>query len=106
MRDTVDQAVLEHEQIHFDIAEVYARKMREKFQAIHAANYTLGDIYHQVDDLLKAVDDYQDQYDQETFYGRSSRIQERWRNQIDDELKQLEEFSFENTCSEYEAYAH
>ena len=106
VKDTVEQIVLEHEQIHFDIAELYARKIRERFQSFRGTQCSVSDIYYQVDSLLDAADRYQELFDRDTFYGRSSRIQERWRDQMDTELKQLEEFSFENTCRAYEARAY
>lgn len=106
VRDTTEQIVLEHERIHFDIAELYARKMRKKFQSFRDAQYAVSDIYYQVDSLLDAVDQCQEQFDRDTFFGRSSRIQEQWRDRVDAELEQLGEFSFERTCNAYEAQAY
>ena len=98
MHDTIDGRLLEHERIHFDIAELYARKLRQQFQRLDTSR-TLKNIYLLVDSLFKAGDQRQRQYDEETFYGRSSGKQRQWRQQVDNELKQLDEFSFENTCS-------
>ncbi len=99
VRDTIDGHLLEHERIHFDIAELYARKMREQFQQLDTSYATLKGTHALIDSLFKAGGDYQDRYDEDTFYGRSSSTQQRWRRQIDDELKQLNEFSFENVCT-------
>ena len=99
VRDTTDRYLLEHERIHFDIAELYARKMRQQFQQLDTRQATLKDAYALIDSLFKAGGNRQDQYDEETFYGRSSSTQRRWRKRIDVELRQLDEFSFRNRCS-------
>ena len=99
VRDTTDRHLLEHERIHFDIAELYARKLREQFRRLNVNHATLKDAYARADSLFKAGGHCQDQYDQETFYGRSSTKQQQWKQQIDTKLKKLDEFSFENTCA-------
>lgn len=100
VNDTSSEELLEHERIHFDIGELYARKMRKQLHCLSAEHHTLKDVYTLLDSLFKEGSRYQDQYDRETFYGRSSSIQIHWRNRIDAELRQLEEFSFEDTCIE------
>ena len=98
VRDTTDLRLLEHERIHFDIAELYARKIRKQFRQLNMNN-TLKDAYTLADSLFNAGVHRQDQYDQETFYGRSSTKQQQWKKHINVELRQLNEFSFENTCA-------
>ena len=97
VRDTIDMRLLEHERIHFDIAELYARKIRKGFQQ-RDSHRTLSDVYALIDSLLTEGDQYQRQYDQETFYGRSNTQQGHWKQQVDAELKRLDEFTFERAC--------
>lgn len=100
VKDTVDVHLLEHERTHFDIAELYARKIRKQFQQLDTNHATLKDAYALLDSLFKAGGDCQDRYDEETFYGRTSSTQQRWKKQVDAELKQLDEFSFGNVCTD------
>ena len=99
VNDTTNRYLLEHERIHFDIAELYARKMRQQFQQLDTHQATLEDVYALINILFKAGSDCQDQYDEETIYGQSSNTQQHWRKRIDAELKQLDAFSFKNRCS-------
>lgn len=87
-----DPKVLQHEQTHFDLCEVYARKLLQALEAAHLAVTSLdrlNDIYHKIYDsyLIR-----QKQYDLETRHGVDFAEQERWNGVIAGELKELEGF--------------
>lgn len=70
--------VLRHEQIHFDLTEIYTRKLRKAFED---ANITSNDAYEarQIFDRISSeLSMKQDQYDAETIRGERQDIQEKW----------------------------
>jgi hypothetical protein len=85
---------LNHEKRHFDICEIYARKIRK---AITLAHLDRKNFNQQVDYIFKKiVVDYraaQNRYDRETKHSIDEDQQERWNAIIDAELKSLAEYS-------------
>lgn len=80
---TVDRArtVLAHEQLHFDICELVARKLRFRIAQVDRAG---GDVFNrqldaEVKCLLDELDTTNDLYDQETAYGLRRDQQKKWR---------------------------
>jgi hypothetical protein len=105
--DTLNHVVLEHENIHFDIGELYARKMRKELHALLMEGIINHEIYGmKIDSLFKEVEAYQDLYDQETFYGQIKSMQQLWKDRIANELKQLEDFTFERMRHKCDKIAH
>ena len=91
-----NQNLLEHEQIHFDIQEIFARKIRKHFQLlkkINACDYTYSDIYLKYGDSLFV---YQNKYDLSTNYSSAQKNQEHWKEIAAKKLKKLDAFSVEN----------
>ncbi len=98
--------VLSHEQLHFDIAELAARKFRQSIprlltkvfefrdrevqKAVHEGEVELDaymdDVYARVDRELNAM---QDQYDRETNHGTIDDTQEYWQKTIREKLSEL-----------------
>ncbi len=87
--------LLNHEQLHFDITELYARKLRQlisqkDFQNEKSSADVIQKIYNAVtSDLNKE----QDKYDKETVHGTNYAKQLTWINSIHEQLKQLENYS-------------
>ncbi len=95
--------LLAHEQRMFDLAEVYARKMRETIALYMAAN----GLTHNMSDILVHVrNTYKDMtnellekirlYNCETNYGKNVKMQQKWNKTIDADLKRLAVFASEN----------
>src|ERR1044072_2897720 len=86
--------VLAHEQGHFDIAEIFARKLNKTMKAYHfnakTASTDLNKLY---EDAMKQHRQTQIQYDQETDYSRNKPNQEEWLKKIATDLKGLEAFA-------------
>ncbi|MBA2611331.1 MAG: hypothetical protein H0U95_05115 [Bacteroidetes bacterium] len=86
--------VLIHEQKHFDIVELFARKLRKKIQEGSYTNY--NDLIKKLEDLYrydqKELDHYQNQYDRATNYSRNVRRQRKWNKRISDELNDLSNY--------------
>ncbi len=77
-----DPTILEHEQLHFDIAEVFARKLRRilaETQFSDNAKYEVKEIYR---NILRELNHYQNQYDSETNFSRDTVQQRLWNKKI------------------------
>jgi hypothetical protein len=86
--------VLKHEQIHFNICELYARKLRKEiletnFKKVKNVDKEISKIYKDIDqEHLKA----QFKYDSETEHGLNSAKQKVWEDKIEKELLELEKY--------------
>lgn len=100
VEDTLNLSLLEHERIHFDIGELHARRLRRVLYTLFTGNHKNHKTYYmKIDSLIEVAKNYQTLYDQETFYGQIHSQQQLWKDNIARELKQLEDFSFENMQS-------
>jgi hypothetical protein len=86
--------ILSHEQGHFDIAEIYARKLckalREYHPDVEKANKEVNKIYERV---MNELTETQKQYDHETNFSINKEQQTMWLKKINDELKNLQAYS-------------
>ena len=91
-----DEYVLNHEQRHFDIAEIYARKIRYSLDSIKSEPLK----YYKsiVQNHLRARKKYSEKYDDETNHSQNKEVQELWNNYIDKELLRYEEYALEDNC--------
>lgn len=86
--------ILAHEQAHFDITELHARKL---YQALH--NYQLKpetfkkDIAVLYEQIVKEKEQMQEAYDRETDHSRRRKEQYEWLNRIDLMLSETEAFA-------------
>ena len=90
------EALLRHEQLHFDITEVYARIMRQKLQLFSAkANCEkLQPGFNNTTKLVYAAWDHeQNRYDQETNHGLNAVRQAAWEKQTAAKLEMLKPFA-------------
>ncbi|RYD59088.1 MAG: DUF922 domain-containing protein [Sphingobacteriales bacterium] len=84
-----DKQLLEHEQRHFDMVEIYARKMRQYLSSCANTRVTTKELnltLTQIDADLQAV---QVLYDKVTQHGLKPRAQLHWNKQIDATLDSL-----------------
>ncbi len=86
--------ILQHEQGHFDITEIYARKLAQELKEykFNPRKYQddLNKIYKMV---MDEKEDFQNKYDKETDYSRDHEKQAEWLGKIQDELNQTEDFA-------------
>lgn len=86
---TEGEYAINHEQVHFDITEIFARKIR-KALILNAANEPqVEKIYF---DHAKACREFQELYDKETRHSIDKRNQERWNKHIKLLLLSLDDF--------------
>lgn len=93
---TASAALLRHEQLHFDLTELYARSMRQKLQ-IFQAKADCNKLQPAFNTLTKAVyaewDREQNRYDQETNHGLNAVRQAAWEKQTQRRLTQSQAFA-------------
>ena len=86
--------ILAHEQGHFDIAEIHARRLHKSLKAYKFNVRTVGkDVNEIYGAVMKEHHAYQSLYDNETDYSRNAEKQAQWREKIDRELDSLHEFA-------------
>lgn len=80
--ELASQNILSHEQLHFDISELFARKMRarvKRFSFTSDVKAEMNQIYEQI---LKELQTFQKRYDEETNFSREVEKQIEWNNKI------------------------
>lgn len=82
-----DDNILQHEQLHFDISELYARKMRFKLQRTAFSENVKQEIRDIYREILKELEDFQDKYDWETNFSRNREAQLEWNARIAEALE-------------------
>ncbi|HAD11587.1 MAG TPA: hypothetical protein DCF33_04020 [Saprospirales bacterium] len=87
-----DTQVLQHEQLHFDIAEIYARKFRKAISE-QAINYNQYRAKYEIlmAEIRKELLLKQDEYDAEVYKDPSQ--QTKWNSWVKTELAQMEAFA-------------
>jgi hypothetical protein len=95
VKNTADSSrALRHEQTHFDISEVHARRMRRYFAELVAPCRTsTGDLADAAERFISDERNAQAQYDKETDHSRSAAPQARWDKEIDNQLLTLSRYA-------------
>lgn len=88
--------LLKHEQLHFDISELFARKLREKLSKVDNSKLSknsgleLNKLYENLSAERSLM---QDQYDKETNHSENKEAELKWQAKIVEELNKLAAFS-------------
>lgn len=86
--------ILAHEQAHFDITEIFARKLHQALMEYEFDQRTykkdINTIYQQI---VAEKEAFQEAYDKETDHSRNKRIQYEWLERIDNILVETEPFA-------------
>lgn len=85
--------LLAHEKLHFDIAELYARKIRKRIAQMQEEKVTDVDAYNlSIQELLQESNEIDMQYDVETLHGAMSEKQKEWTERVRAELNGLRKY--------------
>ena len=82
-----DYLILSHEQLHFDISEIYARKMRKRLATDTFTQNVKEEVKLIYEEILEELEEFQDLYDDQTNYSRDIQQQLIWNNKIEEALK-------------------
>lgn len=86
-------SLLAHEQLHFDIAELYARKIRRKIDEMNKQGINDIKTYNAaIQELLAESNEVDRQYDVETLHGAMTRKQAAWSSKVKAELASLKKY--------------
>ena len=80
--ERADSYILGHEQLHFDIAELFARKMRMQLSKMTFTKNVKKEIKQVYQATLKALQAYQKEYDRATNFSRNREQQLVWVKKI------------------------
>jgi len=90
-------SLLDHEQQHFNILEIFARKIRKSVDALNKVeNTTPQDIFNLYYEYQDSITNHQHRYDVQTDYSRNWRKQKIWNLIIKNKLQELENYSVKN----------
>lgn len=80
--------ILSHEQLHFDITELHARKLRQSLDEYKLKSSVKRDLKSIYDSIMKLRFEMQKQYDKETNHSIDTINQKKWQLKINKLLKQ------------------
>ncbi len=89
-----DLNLLNHEQLHFDIAELFARKIRKRFSELKTIEEKRFSVYwNEYSKLWKDCRAFQKQYDIETNHGAKLDENKKWAENIGSLLEAFKEYA-------------
>jgi hypothetical protein len=92
--DKKKDVLLKHEQGHFDISEIFTRKLHKNIIEEKYKEKTLEKKLQELfNKYLTELGKYQDLYDKETDHSKNEKNQIEWNEKIAKELKELENFT-------------
>lgn len=91
--NTICNDLLNHEQVHFDLTEYYARKMRLRLQQIeNPCSLPTEDILQVVHEVYEDMETAHRVYDEFTVHGLNKENQKLWNKYVAESLKDLNNF--------------
>ena len=84
IKNKISENTLRHEQLHFDIAELFACKMKKHFLKV---NLSFENIKHDFDSLFLTYEQFQQTYDKETCHGTNHTKQNNWERFVHYQMK-------------------
>jgi hypothetical protein len=95
-KDKKSNSLLKHEQLHFDIAELTTRKLRQAYSThvsydIEATSLFIDSVFNRYSKI--EFDSINALYDTETNHGIIETKQKVWETKITSELKKLEKYA-------------
>ena len=91
--NTNDSKTLDHEQLHFDIQELYTRKLRKSYSEYGGGNFNDQDFYTSTSDsIYNLCQSMQEKYDYEVLVNYPKFLE--WKSRISEELDELKEYEY------------
>ncbi|MGY5353228.1 DUF922 domain-containing protein [Wenyingzhuangia sp. IMCC45533] len=88
-----DSNLLRHEQLHFDIAELFARKIRKRFRELKdVKDARFSEYQNAYSTIWKACRKFQKKYDSETIHGIKRKVNDEWSEKVSKELDLLQAY--------------
>lgn len=103
-KERSNKELLMHEKLHFDIAELYSRKFKERVYK-EKLKPKMGKIRNSINrihqDIIKEHSSFQQKYDDETRHHLNKEKQEIWNLLVKEELKKLDEYKSQELVIEF-----
>jgi hypothetical protein len=93
VKEPLSNIVLNHERLHFDITELYARKFRQRITNFNFTNAINNEMQSIHDTIIKELGELQDKYDDETNHSQILEKQLAWQKFITSELNKLSNYN-------------
>lgn len=90
--ELADNYLLDHEQLHFDITELHARKFREQITKLKNLSTVKQDLRYLNESINRALARMQNTYDDESDYSRNEEAQAKWQAYINTELAKVAKY--------------
>jgi len=90
LKNKVSTRMLYHEQLHFDIAELYARKLRKYFSENKISPETAKQVFETIYSEYRS---FQELYDTQTRHGTDLSAQKEWTKKITSKLRHLGQYN-------------
>lgn len=90
--ERADNHILEHEQLHFNITELYARKFRYRISQLKLSNNIRRQLKKIHNDINAELSQMQNKYDNETDFSRNFEFQAKWKIFMNTELNKFSKF--------------
>ena len=96
------KSLLSHEQLHFDISELYARKARKSVDSLRSCGEKSLAVYSNIiKPILSELSQIQYNYDRETAHGVIASRQDIWNNKIARKMEELSIYTLsQEECEE------
>lgn len=92
LKEKGNDNILRHEQLHFDITELYARQFREQIMRLEVNQNVKEQMTRLHATINEALNETQKRYDKQSNHSINIEMQKQWENFIADELKKLDQF--------------
>ena len=92
LKDKGDAYILAHEQLHFDITELYTRMFRKQLTKLVVNQNVKEQMKRLHTAINEAVNETQKRYDAQSNHSINVEAQRQWKTFIHEELKKLESF--------------
>lgn len=89
IKEQSDAHILAHEQLHFDLTELYARKFRKQISNLKVSNSLKNELRSLHETINKELAITQNTYDRETDHSINKELQAKWDKYVKQELLKL-----------------
>jgi len=100
LKERVNDTVLGHEQLHFDITELHARKLRKRIKNTKFTKNIQKEISKIYDEVSGELRKMQNEYDEGSDYSRNYEGQVKWQKFVAKELHKLKAFQKTNQTND------
>jgi predicted secreted Zn-dependent protease len=92
VKERANAYILKHEQLHFDITELYVRKLRQQISILKVSNSIKSQLEDLHQNINNELSEMQSLYDEQSQHSINKEEQAKWQSYVKSELKKLEAF--------------